>query len=124
MNKHKLLPSEPTNEMLGTFGDTYLVLSGHDICKSYRIDLFREAYRAMYKAAPAVEQEPTIPLKLHSALVAKLASEVYAVVGSLHAANEKVSDSTYESILTRLVDVINNPSILQSDEKLLVPFEQ
>jgi hypothetical protein len=57
MTSYKWVPDEPTNEMLGAFSDTYLVLSGHDVSKSYRIDLFREAYSAMLNAAPEVEQE-------------------------------------------------------------------
>jgi hypothetical protein len=63
-----------------------------------------------------------ISIKMHNVLVSKLASEMYVVIGSLYAANGEVSDSTYESLLDKMMDIINNPSILQSDEDLLVPI--
>jgi hypothetical protein len=59
---------------------------------------------------------------MHNSLVSKLASEVYVVIGSLYASNGEVSDSTYESVLDKMMDIIDNPSILQSDKDLLVPF--
>jgi hypothetical protein len=63
-----------------------------------------------------------ISIEMHNVLVSKLASEMYVVIGSLYAANGEVSDSTYESLLDKMISIINNPSILQSDEDLLVPI--
>jgi hypothetical protein len=63
-----------------------------------------------------------ISIDIHNALVSKLAGEVYVAIGSLYASNGEVPDSTYESILDRVMDIINNPSILQSDEELLIPL--
>jgi hypothetical protein len=64
-----------------------------------------------------------ISIEMHNSLVSKLASEVYVAIGSLYAANREVSNSTYESLLDKMMDIINNPSILRSGESVLIPIE-
>jgi hypothetical protein len=64
-----------------------------------------------------------ISINTHKALISKLASEAYTVIGALYASNGDLPDRTYEMILDKLMNIINNPDILQSSEELLVPFE-
>jgi hypothetical protein len=64
-----------------------------------------------------------ISIDTHNELVSKLASEMYVVIGSLYASNGEVPDSTYQSLLDRIIDIVNNPSILQSNEDLLVSLD-
>jgi hypothetical protein len=63
-----------------------------------------------------------ISIDTHKALISKLASETYTVIGALYASNGDLPDRTYETILDKLMNIINNPDILQSSEGLLVPF--
>jgi hypothetical protein len=98
MNEHKWLPSEPTIEMLGAFGDTYLVLSGHDVCKTHRINSFREAYRAMLNAAPVAEQEPVaylVTIERYDRLDARLVYKLNDLV-----LNEATKIVNYEPLYT------------------------
>jgi hypothetical protein len=64
-----------------------------------------------------------ISIEMHNSLVSKLASEVYTVIGALYSANGEVHNNTYESILDKLMSIVNNPDILQSNKDLLVPIE-
>jgi hypothetical protein len=77
----------------------------------------------IHKDVAETSSDECISIEIHNSLVSKLASEVYVAIGSLYASNGEVSDSTYESILDRLIDIVNNPDILRSNEKLLVPLE-
>jgi hypothetical protein len=109
MNSYKWLPSEPTEEMLKTVD-------------SFMYPVAKVLYERMWQAMSNVEQNPTITLELHNSLVSKLASEMYVVIGSLYASDEKVADSAYELVLDKLMDIINNPNILQTDKDLLIPI--
>jgi hypothetical protein len=93
MSEYKTLPSEPIEQMT-----------------------------AKVTWQTASEVVPIISLELHNTLVSRLASEVYTVIGALYATDEKLPDSVYEEILDKLMDIINNPEILQSSENLLIPL--
>jgi hypothetical protein len=70
-----------------------------------------------------IDTNTYISIEMHNVLISKLVSEMYVVIGSLYTSNGEVSDSTYESLLDKMMDIINNPSILQSDKDLLVPIK-
>jgi hypothetical protein len=108
--QYKWLPREPTEEMLKAV-DYFM----NPVAKAL--------YEIMWQAAPELGQESIVSITEHDSLVSKIASEMYTVIGYLYTANAAVSSSTYEAVLDKLLDIINNPEVLRSSEELLVPLE-